>query len=371
LERFRYGADVDEFGAVGTAVGAITGDARSSVAFPSIRAARGVMLGLLLGDALGAHRGSVPATGLLRAGAGGQLACWTVEGLIRAHVRGSHKGITTPSGVVWYAYHRWAHLRGDLSAPIDDDSWFSTGWLAGVPALAYRRGSAPATTAAIKKGRRGALEQPAGTSLGAHAVTRTLPAGLCDWWASRSGIAAEVAALTHAGTAVAAAALGADLIHSLSHGESMADAVVTATKTTARRGLAPIAVDLQHLLQLSRGTPRDRTILQDLTPEATATCALAGGVYAAAHTDPDQAREALLFAATAGDGGHAATVAGALLGAMHGPGAFPTEWLARLELVWPGDTLARDLVQQVSENPSGNDYAPGSDPDWWQRYPGA
>lgn len=329
------------------------------------------MLGLLLGDALGASRGSVPATGLLHAGAGGQLACWTVEGLIRAHVRGSHKGITTPSGVVWHAYHRWAHLRGDLPTPTGDDSWFGSGWLAGVPALAYRRGSAPATTAAIKNGRRGTLDHPAGTSLGAHAVTRTLPAGLCDWWNTRSGIAAEVAALSHAGTAVTAAALGADLINSLSRGESIADAVLTATAATARRGLPPIEIDLQHLLQLSHGTPRDRTVLQDLTPEATAACALAGGVYVAAHADPGQVREAVMFAATAGDGGHAATVAGALLGAMHGPGAFPTEWLARLELGWPGDTLARDLVQQVSENPSGHEYASGTDPDWWQRYPGA
>lgn len=81
-------------------------------------------------------------------------------------------------------------------------------------------------------------------------------------------------------------------------------------------------------------------------------------------------RDALVFAASAGDGGHVATVAGALLGAAHGAACLPVDWLARLELVWAGDTLARDLVQQVEEGPSGSEYTAGPDSSWWERYPG-
>ncbi|MFG3601064.1 hypothetical protein [Micromonospora chersina] len=83
-----------------------------------------------------------------------------------------------------------------------------------------------------------------------------------------------------------------------------------------------------------------------------------------------EVRDALTFAASAGTGGHAATVAGALLGAAHGPDALPVDWLSRLELVWVADILARDLVRQVTERPSGTEYTEGTDPRWWDRYPG-
>lgn len=327
-----------------------------------IRAARGVMLGLLLGDAVGTAGGSLPATGPLKAGSGGQLACWTVEGMIRAHVRGMHKGITTVSGVTWSAYRRWAAVRGELPA----DSHRS-GWLVDVPALAERRGTAPATLSALKNGAQGSIETPVGTSIGAHAVTRTLPAGLCDWWSSQPGPAAELAALTHVGEAITAAALGAELIGRLCTGEPLVTAVPLARAATERRNLPALPIDLAE----PAAPANDIDVLRRLAPNGTARSALAGGIYVAAGVQrPEQVLDALRFAASAGDGGHVATVAGALLGAVYGPAGLPTAPLARLELVWAGDTLARDLIQQVVEGPSGSEYTPGPDPTWWQRYPG-
>ncbi|WP_433205286.1 ADP-ribosylglycohydrolase family protein [Dactylosporangium sp. CS-047395] len=336
--------------------------------FPGIAAARGVMLGLLLGDALGAARGKPPAAGPLRAGTGGQLACWTVEGMIRAHVRGMHKGITTVPGVVWYAYRRWAAVRGDVPAAGRDDAWWrDSGWLMHVPVLAERRGTAPATVAALGSGRQGTVAEPTGTSVGAHAVTRTLPAALCSWWTSDAGPAAQIAALTHTGEAITAAARAADLVAAVAQGTDLTEAVAG----LPARELPPMPLVPASVLNLARSTPRDPSVLRRLAPNGAATSALAGGLYAAATVDaPAQIAEALTFAASAGDGGHAATVAGALLGARFGPGGLPVDLVARLELVWVGDTLARDLVQQVEESPSGNEYAPAPDATWWDRYPG-
>ncbi|WP_251058828.1 MULTISPECIES: hypothetical protein [unclassified Streptomyces] len=62
--------------------------------------ARGLLLGLALGETLGAARGSLPPAGPLRAGVCTQLACFTVEGSIRAVVRGSHRGICHPPSVL-------------------------------------------------------------------------------------------------------------------------------------------------------------------------------------------------------------------------------------------------------------------------------
>ncbi|SCG67149.1 hypothetical protein GA0070613_4259 [Micromonospora inositola] len=79
-------------------------------------------------------------------------------------------------------------------------------------------GSAPATVAALQGRTAGTLHKPVGTSIGAHGLTRSLPAGLCDWWPSSDNFGAEISALTHTGGAVDAAALGSTLIRLLGEG---------------------------------------------------------------------------------------------------------------------------------------------------------
>jgi ADP-ribosylglycohydrolase len=317
-------------------------------------------------------RGNVPTTGPLAASSAGQLACFTVEGLIRAHVRGMHKGMCHPPSVVWYAYKRWAASRGELATKADDAWWRRSGWLVDVPMLAERRGPAPATVAALRAGRQGSVERPAGSSQGAHALIRTLPAGLCDWWSGQYGLAAEIAASTHAGTAVTAAAAGACLITLLCRGQPLDDAVATVQAGLPRSGTAMLRADLTTVICTARAQAGNETTLRQLASAGDASSALTGGLYAVAHAHrPEQAPEALMFAACAGDGGHAAAVAGAILGAIHGPECIPTNWLARLELVWVGDTLARDLARQIAESPSGTEFAPANDDSWWNRYPGS
>ncbi|MFV5999047.1 hypothetical protein ACNPQM_43905, partial [Streptomyces sp. NPDC056231] len=71
-----------------------------------------MLLGLAVGETLGAAGGRLPAGGPVRAGVSTQLACFTAEGTIRAIVRGNNKGICHPPSVVWHAYCRWAALQG-------------------------------------------------------------------------------------------------------------------------------------------------------------------------------------------------------------------------------------------------------------------
>jgi hypothetical protein len=133
---------------------------------------------------------------------------------------------------------------------------------------------------------------------------------------------------------------------------------------TAERSLAPA-------LAAAGSGPAALGELTRLAPDARAVSALSGGVYAVAcFPGRETVREALSFAASADDGGHAATVAGALLGTAHGPDALPVDWLSRLELAWTADTLARDLVTELHDSPSGGEYFPPTDPYWRTRYPG-
>ncbi|MGK5676109.1 ADP-ribosylglycohydrolase family protein [Micromonospora sp. URMC 106] len=336
----------------------------TTVTAEQLATARGCVLGLMLGDAVGATGGRVPAAGPLRATSAGQLACFTVDGLIRAHVRHRHRGICHPPSVVWESYRGWAAIQGIPGFEVSGEGHWPAGWLTQVPALAERRGSAPATVAALQRRKIGTIDDPNGTSTGAHALTRTLPVGLypCD--------AAEMAALTHAGDAVGAAGLAGAVVRLLAAGGQLVAALESVVRDpgdwseTAERSLAPA-------LAAAGSGPAALRELTRLAPDARAVSALAGGVYAVAcFPGRETVREALSFAASAGDGGHAATVAGALLGTAHGPDALPVDWLSRMELAWTADTLARDLVTELHDSPSGGEYFPPTDPYWRTRYPG-
>ena len=117
--------------------------------------------------------------------------------------------------------------------------------------------------------------------------------------------------------------------------------------------------------------PADTGRLARLAPDATAPSALLGGLYAAASfPGRGQVGSALRFAAGAPDGDSVACVAGALLGAAHGAEALPVELVSRHEPALVLDTLARDLVAQLTDSPSGSEYVKGWDPHWWGRSPG-
>ncbi|MFV2112473.1 ADP-ribosylglycohydrolase family protein [Micromonospora sp. LOL_025] len=336
----------------------------TKVTAEQLATARGCVLGLMLGDAVGATGGTVPAGGPLAATSAGQLACFTLDGLIRAHVRQRHRGICHPPSMVWESYRNWALIQGVPGFTVGGEGNRPGGWLAKVPALTERRGSAPATVAALQRRKIGTIDEPNGTSTGAHALTRTLPVSLypCD--------PAEMAALTHAGDAVGAAGLGGAVVRLLAAGRPPVEALESVAADPG--GFAEVSQrSLVPALAAARPAAPSTGELTRLAPDARAVSALAGGVYAVAcFPGRETVREALLFAASAGDGGHAVTVAGALLGTAHGPDALPVDWVSRLELAWTADTLARDLVTELHDSPSGGEYFPPTDPHWRTRYPG-
>ncbi|MER6270844.1 ADP-ribosylglycohydrolase family protein [Streptomyces sp900105755] len=342
---------------------------------------RGLLLGLALGDTLGAAQGKLPADGPLRSGVSSQLACFTTEGLIRAFVRGEHKGICAPVGVVWHAYCRWAALQGLKAKRWSWRDDRPDGWLAQVPVLAERRGSAPATVAALAKTEHGMVERPT-ASRGCHALTRTLPVAVAiagtdrAYWAGQGRL---FAALTHGdpaahSAAAHAAVLAAHCLTAAGERPQVRQALTDGLLALTRADEAPTTAELEQLeaaLRQADDHPADPGRLARLAPDATAPSALLGGLYAAASfPDRGELNAALRFAAGAPDGDSVACVAGALLGALHGAEALPVDLVSRHELAWVLDTLAHDLVAQITDSPSGGEYTAGWDPHWWDRYPG-
>lgn len=344
---------------------------------------RGLMLGLALGDTLGRAKGKPPASGPLLAGVSTQLACFTAEGTIRALVRGNTKGICHPPSVVSHAYCRWAALQNIQRermqrrwAESDGQKW-PDGWLAQVPELAERRGSAPATVAALSKIEPGSGLRPT-SSRGCHALTRTLPLAVIGIDAETPHLAEqarEIAALTHGDpVAQAAAAHATVLVRHCLIGYQVRDALESglAALPSVDRALTKAELtDLKAAFRQALAQPADRGQLARLAPDATALSALLGGLYVAASI-PGRAdlRAALHFAAGAPDGDSVACLTGALLGAVHGVEALPVDLVNRHELSWVLDTLARDLLTEVTESPGGGWGVTGWDSHGDSRYPG-
>ncbi|MGW0479414.1 ADP-ribosylglycohydrolase family protein [Nonomuraea sp. NPDC003214] len=345
---------------------------------------RGLVLGLALGDSVG--RGAVPPAGPLLAGVSTQLAAFTIEGVIRAWVRGEHRGICHPPSVIWHAYCRWAALQG-IETHERHRRWaagtarWPDGRLADVPELRERRGSAPATVRALNRPEQGGIERPSTHSRGCHALTRSLPLAVLSGNVAPDALAElaqDVAALTHGDpgayrTTAAAAILAGRCLTA----GSLADAVASGPGLPRLPEVSEILDEARTVCAAARQAPRDRARLAAIAPDATARSALSGGLYVAASwpgpdeaVDPVDAVDALAFAATAPDGQSVAAVTGALLGALHGAGVWPDGLLGRLELGRIMDTLARDLVAQLTESPSGGAYGRPKDPTWLTRYPG-
>ncbi|MEU6539969.1 ADP-ribosylglycohydrolase family protein [Streptomyces sp. NPDC047000] len=342
---------------------------------------RGLLLGLAVGDTLGAARGKAPAEVSLRAGVSTQLACFTAEGTIRASVRGDHKGICSPSGVVWHAYRRWAALQGielpDHPGSGSGGPW-PDGWLAQVPVLAQRRGSAPATVAALTAGTSGGPGKPT-ASRGCHALTRTLPVAVAvagqdsRYWVEQ---ARAMAALTHGDPAARSATAHAVVLAArcLAGGPrpQVRQALQEGIRSFREIATGDELGSLSAALEQAGTHPADARHLARIAPDATAPSALLGGVYvAASFPERSQVGAALRFAAGAPDGDSVACVTGALLGAAHGAEALPVDLVSRHELAWVLDTLAHDLITQLTDRPSGTEYTAGWDEHWRGRYPGA
>lgn len=310
--------------------------------------ARGLMVGLLAGDAAGELL-STSEDDAVHGSCLGQLACFTVEGMIRGLVRFEDKGIGNPVYASWRAWCRWAVGQGIRPADFTDYP-LSTGWLSAVGALKERRGSAPATVDAIR-GHMGTMEAPVGTSAGHHALNRNAPAALFDSVCNDLPAAArELAAMTHghpdaweasaAGALVLASALRADDV----------DAAV---------GLALGRADSDRVAELV-GRMGDH-------PPSTAADALASGLRSV-RAGGDLA-DVLRRALESGPG--AATFAGAVFGSLHGVAGLDLGLVRRLEMGWVADRLARDALRQQVEHPGlyGMYGATPSDAMWQVLYP--
>ncbi|GHG01341.1 ADP-ribosylglycohydrolase family protein [Streptomyces hydrogenans] len=341
---------------------------------------RGCLLGAAVGDAVGAgvHERTLkeiraehgeaglaePPDGTLPVTAATQMSLFTLDGLIRAHVR-RDTGVWHPPSDVHRAHLRWAATQRDWGP---DERRRDNGWLGRQEWLYARRRPARACLTGLGDERLGTLDQPKNPDADdSGALARSAPLGLLVGWEPQlvCQLAVECAAQTH-GAPAATLADGARAVTAdgVARGASVEAAAGTALGLLAAHpGHEPVTEALTRALAAVReGVPDADRVTALGAGEDRAEGQLAAAVYCA--LVGEDVRHGLRLAVNH-DGPSAVTAAvtGALLGAQHGETALPPAWLAALEgratLLELSDDFAMELTQSSTLHT----------PTWHTRYP--
>ncbi|MFJ6086290.1 ADP-ribosylglycohydrolase family protein [Streptomyces sp. NPDC092369] len=350
---------------------------------------RGTLLGVSVGDALGAPVDELDLEEIREAyGAEGvadlvfaygrrgavthltQLTLFSVDGLIRAQVR-RDTGAWHPPTDLHRAYLRWASTQRDWGP---DERRKDDGWLAREEWLYARREPTRALLIGFGDDTMGTLESPKNPAeLGPEATARSAPFGLLVGWEPQLVVqlAVECAAQTHGHpTAYLSAGAYAVIVHGLARGESLDAAVQRALGLLAARpGHEHVSDALQHALGAVRqGMPTPARV-EELAADGSADGVLAAAVYCA--LVGEDVRHGLCLAVNHdGPSGATGALTGGLLGALHGETALPPAWLAELEGRPTLLELADDFAMEMTQGPALHGPG-GSSPGWLVRYPRA
>ena len=325
---------------------------------------RGCLLGGAVGDALGAAvefmdlpairhqfgaggiRDLVPAYG--RVGAitdDTQMTLFTAEGMLRADVRGSTRGICSFPGVVHHAYMRWFRTQ-EKGAKLPTEPAFD-GWLITHRELFALR--APGNTCLSALRAAPGWGTPAtNDSKGCGGVMRVAPVGL---YAATTHANAEetfkwgceTAALTHGHpTGQLPAGVLAVLIRELAGGGALGDALATAKKLLRKPPRhEETLVAIEKAERLAASTAPAEECLPQLGEGWVAEEALAVALFCALRAK--SLEEGVIMAVNiTGDSDSTGAIAGNLLGAMLGADQIPSRWLDTLEL--------KDVIVEIADD---------------------
>lgn len=308
-----------------------------------------------------------------------QMTLFTVEGMIRASVRASSKGLVSTRAVLGHAYDRWLDTQ-----QLDGPSGSRDGWLIEEQWLYSQRAPGNTCLTALQEARSGgALERsmdPANNdSKGCGGVMRSAPFGLFPPWPERPtdryvfDLAAEAAGCTHGHiTGQLASGAFAVLIRALLRGESLDGAVVTTmAELRTRDGHEETSGKLEMAACWAQDEGGLPSRIEELGGGWIAEEALAIAVYAAlSFPGPEQVLDALAFAVThSGDSDSTGAICGNILGTLHGESYLPGELVFKVEGRGTILELADDFALEFTQGVRLRD-AVGTNTGWYERYPG-
>ena len=305
-----------------------------------------------------------------------QMTLFTAEGLLRAYVRGSFKGITTHVGVTKQAYLRWLSTQGESVSSKFLLGDINSGWLISHPEIHHRRAPGNTCLAALAKiATQG--EEVKNDRKGCGGVMRVAPVGLYGWNYFRNDgplpvfeQASEIAAITHGHpTGHLTAGVLAVLVMGLVDGVGLKDVLPAAKACLCRypHHEETLAAIEQAETLANKDVPPAEAIRR-MGEGWVAEEALAISLYCALKAKTF--REGVIMAVNHdGDSDSTGAITGNLLGAMHGVKRIPGSLLEQLEL----KELISEIAEDLYEFPSWW-FEPGDSDDTsekiWEKYPG-
>ena len=293
-----------------------------------------------------------------------QLTLFTLEGVLRAHVRQRVTGDTNVTGVLHRAYLRWLYTQGDpVPRPV------LNGRLITEPGLYALRAPGNTCLTALRDtmagSRIGTIDRPVNDSKGCGGVMRAAPVAL--WPGTPAEIfrlGAESAALTHGHpTGYLAAGALAVIVRQLLHGCALDAAIEQArTELVAWQDHDEVLTALDNAILLAgKGRPTPEAIAERLGGGWVAEEALAIAVCAAlaAENLGDGLRLAVNHS---GDSDSTGAICGNILGARDGVTAIPPGLCDHVELRWLIEPLVVDALAEFGDQPPFHN-------NWLARFP--
>jgi len=277
-----------------------------------------------------------------------QMTLFTAEAMIRTHMRMCDRGIASVEAVTAHAYQRWLLTQGVRGS--DEFRFFLEkfpGWLIGVKALHKRRAPGNTCLSALKA-TQSFDSRARNDSKGCGAVMRAAPVGLAGWRFGMSAdevfrTSAEIGRLTHGHPSgyLSAGAL-AVVIAQIVGGASVLEATEAALRELVTwRGHEETLQALERAISLA-GPGRAEIVPSELGEGWVGEEALAIAVYCA--LTAASLEEGIVMAVNIdGDSDSTGSIAGNILGALHGVEAIPERWLEVLELREVVERIASDL----------------------------
>jgi ADP-ribosylglycohydrolase len=292
-----------------------------------------------------------------------QMMLFTAEGLLRAYVRGSSRGICHVPSVIHHSLLRWLMTQDHQpSTNVSLD-----GWLVQERDLWARRAPGNTCISALKASQGfGFLAE--NNSKGCGAVMRVAP---CAFFGNAFEYAAESGRLTHGHpTGYLAAGLFADILQRMANQQLRLDHAVTESlaiygdKPGMEESRAAVERVLFFFYEGYRPTPER---IDEFGGGWVAEQALAIGIWCAlAATSFEQG--VISAVNHSGDSDSTGLITGHLLGIQHGIAAIPVRWLAQLELRNVIEKVAHDIDRVPREYSGyGGDREAGIEAE----YPGA
>lgn len=281
-----------------------------------------------------------------------QMTLFTAEGLLRAYVRGSSRGICNPQGVMANAYLRWLRTQSETGererANIGAD-----GWLLGLPELHSRRAPGNTCLQALHEYQSERSIRAINNSKGCGGVMRVAPVGMFHWslhggkrLAETFQQAADFAEITHGHpSGYLPAGFLAVVVQLLLDGQSLVAAIAAAKAELQKHSFHEETLwAIEYAEQLASNGVAPQDAISQLGEGWVAEEALAISLYCA-HT-ATSVRHGLLMAVNhSGDSDSTGSITGNLMGAQLGVESIPQSWLDSLELSSEIAEIAEDLLR--------------------------